>query len=227
MQCCGSRSINSEIWILFRMLTIHQRFREITTKSTTQLITKMSRRDPDPAGSVINWSSGSGSVIHDFRSADPDRKEIFTDPQHRIYESMIFFLPFLRKCLPRFELESKAKKTYILTLYNVCNRFWSSLVTLNPWKSASPSSTTAPDLSLTSSFWNFFPLFAFLTLTNFPVSGLLPTAFSWLLLPTALSCPVLPTAVSSLGGRSPAAGFFFFFLPVPAPFRSTFIVYSS
>jgi hypothetical protein len=42
----------------------------------------------DPAGSVINWSPGSRSVIQDYGSIDPDLnpkefvKEIHTDPQH-------------------------------------------------------------------------------------------------------------------------------------------------
>ncbi len=35
-----------------------------------------------PAGSVINWPSGSGSVSQDYGSGDPDPKKIFTDPQH-------------------------------------------------------------------------------------------------------------------------------------------------
>ncbi len=42
--------------------------------------TKMSRKVLDPAGSVIKWPSGSG--ILDYRSADPDQKEIFTNPQN-------------------------------------------------------------------------------------------------------------------------------------------------
>ncbi len=37
---------------------------------------KMARKDPDPAGSVINWPFWSGSKILS------DQKEIFTDPQH-------------------------------------------------------------------------------------------------------------------------------------------------
>ncbi len=38
--------------------------------------------DMDPAGSVINWSPGSGSVVQDYGSKDPDLdpKEILTDP---------------------------------------------------------------------------------------------------------------------------------------------------
>ena len=46
------------------------------------MATKMVRYDPDPAGSVINWPTGSGSVIQIYGSADPDPKEIFTDPEH-------------------------------------------------------------------------------------------------------------------------------------------------
>jgi hypothetical protein len=38
------------------------------------MVKKMSRKDPDPAGSVINWPHG--SVIQDSGSADP--VEIFT-----------------------------------------------------------------------------------------------------------------------------------------------------
>jgi hypothetical protein len=35
--------------------------------------------DPDPAGTVINWPFGSGSVIQDYGSAVPDYpKEMFT-----------------------------------------------------------------------------------------------------------------------------------------------------
>jgi hypothetical protein len=42
------------------------------------------QEDPDPAGSVINFSPGSGSDNQDNGSADPypDPKEIFRDPQH-------------------------------------------------------------------------------------------------------------------------------------------------
>ncbi len=42
----------------------------------------MSRKDPysDPIGSVINWPPRSGSVIQDYRSPDPDPKEILMDP---------------------------------------------------------------------------------------------------------------------------------------------------
>ncbi len=36
------------------------------------------------SGSVITgiWPPGSGFIIQDYRSADPDPKEIFTDPEH-------------------------------------------------------------------------------------------------------------------------------------------------
>jgi hypothetical protein len=46
--------------------------------------TKMSRLDPDPAGSVFNWPPGSVSVSQDYGCSDPepDQKEIFTDPQN-------------------------------------------------------------------------------------------------------------------------------------------------
>jgi len=50
------------------------------------VITKMSRWDPDldPVGSVIKWPLRTEfrSLIQDYRSADPDPKEIFTDPEH-------------------------------------------------------------------------------------------------------------------------------------------------
>ncbi len=46
----------------------------------------MSREDPD--GSVINRPPGSGSVSQDYGSADPDLKEIFTDPQHCLIRSI-------------------------------------------------------------------------------------------------------------------------------------------
>ncbi len=50
------------------------------------LATKMSRQDPDPAESEINFSPGSGFVSQDYGSAEsgsePEPKEIFTDPQH-------------------------------------------------------------------------------------------------------------------------------------------------
>ncbi len=36
--------------------------------------------DPDLAGFAINWTPG--SVVQDYGSADPDPKEIFTDPQY-------------------------------------------------------------------------------------------------------------------------------------------------
>jgi hypothetical protein len=36
--------------------------------------TKMSRQDQDPAGSVMNWPHGFGSVIQNYRSTDPDPK---------------------------------------------------------------------------------------------------------------------------------------------------------
>jgi hypothetical protein len=39
------------------------------------MATKMSRWDPDPAGSVNNWPSGSGYIITDNRSADLDPKD--------------------------------------------------------------------------------------------------------------------------------------------------------
>ena len=43
----------------------------------------MSRYDQDPAGSAYNWPPGSGSVIQEDGSADPDSNQIFRDPQHR------------------------------------------------------------------------------------------------------------------------------------------------
>jgi hypothetical protein len=51
---------------------------------------KLYRKDPDPAGSVVNWPFGSGPVIQDYGSADPKRKEIFTlfsDPRHCFFVS--------------------------------------------------------------------------------------------------------------------------------------------
>jgi hypothetical protein len=44
----------------------------------------MARKYPDLSGSVINWPPVSGSwyVIPDYGSADPDPKDMFTDPQH-------------------------------------------------------------------------------------------------------------------------------------------------
>jgi hypothetical protein len=38
--------------------------------------------DLDSAGSVNNWPLESVSVSQDYGSADPNQKEIFTDPQH-------------------------------------------------------------------------------------------------------------------------------------------------
>jgi hypothetical protein len=42
----------------------------------------MSGKDPDPSGSVIDSPPGSrsGYVSQKYGSADPDPKEIFTDP---------------------------------------------------------------------------------------------------------------------------------------------------
>jgi hypothetical protein len=60
----------------------YQRFKEITTKAlrtylTTNFLmaTKISRWDPDPAGSVINWSPGTGSVLQDNGSGS--RRNIY------------------------------------------------------------------------------------------------------------------------------------------------------
>jgi hypothetical protein len=44
--------------------------------------TNLSREDPDPAGSVINWPLESGSLNQDYGSADPNQKEIFMDPRN-------------------------------------------------------------------------------------------------------------------------------------------------
>jgi hypothetical protein len=52
----------------------------------SSMVTKMSRSDPDPAGSVINWPPGSGFLIQDYRFTNPDLKEIFTDPQHCLFQ---------------------------------------------------------------------------------------------------------------------------------------------
>ncbi len=38
--------------------------------------------DPDPAGFVINWPLGSGSVTQGYRSADLDPTEILTNPNN-------------------------------------------------------------------------------------------------------------------------------------------------
>ncbi len=46
------------------------------------IATKTYRRNPDPSGSVNNLLPGSGSVIQDNRSANPDPKQLFADPQH-------------------------------------------------------------------------------------------------------------------------------------------------
>jgi len=48
--------------------------------------TKNAEKDPDLAGSVRNWSHGSGYgslIIRIYGSADPDPEELFTDPEHR------------------------------------------------------------------------------------------------------------------------------------------------
>jgi|LakMenEpi03Aug12_release.lakeMendotaPanAssembly.Ray.scaffolds.fasta_scaffold466898_1 hypothetical protein len=45
------------------------------------MATTMSRYDPESDGSVINWPPGSEYVIKDYGSADPDPKEVLTDPQ--------------------------------------------------------------------------------------------------------------------------------------------------
>jgi hypothetical protein len=58
----------------------------------------MSRQDPDPdldlVASVKNWLPGSGFVVHVYRSADPDLKEIFTKIntlRHKKYFSSVLF----------------------------------------------------------------------------------------------------------------------------------------
>jgi hypothetical protein len=38
------------------------------------MATKMSKEDPNPAGSVSNWPLGPGPVSQDYGSADPDLK---------------------------------------------------------------------------------------------------------------------------------------------------------
>ncbi len=40
------------------------------------MVTKMSRSDPDPAGSVITWPPGSGPVIQDYGFTNPDLNQI-------------------------------------------------------------------------------------------------------------------------------------------------------
>ncbi len=40
------------------------------------------KNDQGGSGSVINWHHGSGSVIQDYGSKDPDPKEITAAPQH-------------------------------------------------------------------------------------------------------------------------------------------------
>jgi hypothetical protein len=61
------------------------------------IATKVSMLDMDPAGSVINWFPGSGSVIQDYGSKHPDldQKEIFTDSQ---LCNIIFPLVTTNKC---------------------------------------------------------------------------------------------------------------------------------
>ncbi len=44
--------------------------------------------DPDPAGSEVNWPGESGSVTHDYGSADPDRKK------HLRVHNIAFFSSF-------------------------------------------------------------------------------------------------------------------------------------
>jgi hypothetical protein len=46
-----------------------------------------------PAGSIISWPLGSGSVIHDHGTADPE--EIFKDPQQCRTERKILLFNFL------------------------------------------------------------------------------------------------------------------------------------
>jgi hypothetical protein len=46
------------------------------------MATKMPSYDQAPNGSANNWFPGSGSLIQDYGSADPDPKDLFTDPQH-------------------------------------------------------------------------------------------------------------------------------------------------
>ncbi len=45
--------------------------------SITTIISRL-----DPEGFIFYWPPGSRSIIQDYGSANPDPKEIFTDPQH-------------------------------------------------------------------------------------------------------------------------------------------------
>ncbi len=56
------------------------------------MATKMSNYDQDPARSVISWAPGSGSVISDQGSADPE--EIYTDPQQCCSERKILLFNY-------------------------------------------------------------------------------------------------------------------------------------
>jgi hypothetical protein len=57
------------------MLTL---LRYIVYNKFYSIATRIIRQDPDPARSIVNCPPGSGSVIQDYGSADPDLKEIFT-----------------------------------------------------------------------------------------------------------------------------------------------------
>ncbi len=54
----------------------------LSDKIFFSMATKMSGKDPDLTGSVINWPLASGFAIQDYGSSDPIPKAIFTDPQH-------------------------------------------------------------------------------------------------------------------------------------------------
>jgi hypothetical protein len=94
-----------QVPVLFLILTIYQIFEEIKEKSSIFLILvichllhlttyffhwgiKISRLDLnlDPAGTVVDFPSGSGFGIQNIFSADPDPKEIFTKPQNCLSE---------------------------------------------------------------------------------------------------------------------------------------------
>jgi hypothetical protein len=71
----------------------------------------MSRWDenPDPAGPLINWLPGSGSIIQRYGSPGPE--EIFTDPQH-------WLLP-----VPLMDLD-----TATITALRQSSKFWTIFV---------------------------------------------------------------------------------------------------
>jgi hypothetical protein len=78
----------------------------------------MSKWDSDPTGSVISRPLGTGSVIQDYGSEDPDSKETFTDPHSPTIPNFCFFpfqghIPRLENCFPAssHQITSRRKRS--------------------------------------------------------------------------------------------------------------------